>query len=154
MWLGHELDGHFGGHRQHAFAAHDDGQQVEARCVECIAAKLNGIAFNGEALHLEHVVHGEAVFQTMHATRVLGHVAADGASNLAGWIGRVVQPVLRHRFADGEVAHAALHHRSSSDGVDVEDLVELGQRQRHTHGVRHCTARQACASTACDHGHV
>ena len=127
MWLGHELDGHLGGDCQHAFAAHDHGQQVKAWRVKRIAAKLNGLAFNREALHLEHVVHGEAVFQTMHATRVLGHVATDGASYLAGRVGRVVQPELRHRFADGEVTHAALHHRGACRHIDIENLVELGQ---------------------------
>src|SRR5665647_3252936 len=45
----------------------------------------------------------------------------------------------RCRFADGQVTHAALHHGGSAERVNLDDLVELGQRQSHAHSMRHGT---------------
>ena len=104
--------------------------------------------------HLEHVVHREPVFQAVHAARVLGHVAADGAGDLAAGIGRVVKVVRCRRLADGQVAHTALHHGRAAFGVHFQNAVELGQRQRHAHGVGHGAAREARARTARHHGHL
>ena len=46
-----------------------------------------------------------------------GHIAADGAGDLAAGVGRVVQPERRCRLADRQVAHAALHHCGSGQRV-------------------------------------
>ncbi len=151
--LGDELDGHFGRHGEHALAADHGGQQVVAGHVERVAAEGDGLALGREALHLEHVVHRQAVFEAVHAARVLGHVAADGAGDLAARVGRVVEAVRRGGLADREVAHAALHDGGAADRVDLQDAVELGQRQRHAQGVRHGAARQARARAARHHGH-
>ena len=65
--FGDEFDGDFGGHRQHALAAHDQGQQIQTRCVQRGAAKGDGIAFDGEAFDLQHVVNRQAIFEAMHS---------------------------------------------------------------------------------------
>ena len=93
------------------------------------------LALDREAAHAQHVVQRQPVLQAVHAAGVLGHVAADGAGDLAGRVGRVVQAVRRGGLADRQVAHAALHDRGAADRVDLEDLVELGQRQRHAQAV-------------------
>ena len=151
--LGHQLDRHFGGHGQHALAANHHAEQVVTGRIERGAAKLDGLALDGVALDLQHVVHCQTIFEAVHAARVFGHIAADGAGDLAGRIGRVVQPVGRCGFRDGQVAHAALHGGRARSHVNVEDLVELGQRQRHAQPMGHGAARQARTSPARDHGY-
>ena len=119
--LGHQLDRDFGGDGQHAFAADHDAEQVVAGLVQRIAAELNRLTFHGEAAHLEDVVQRQAVFEAVHAAGVFGHVAANGAGDLAAGVGRVVQTVGRSRLADGQVAHAALHHGGPAALVDFQD---------------------------------
>ena len=93
-------------------------------------------------------MHGQSVFEAVHAAGVFGHIAADGAGNLTAGIGGVVQAVGGGRFADRQIAHAALHNGCAAGGVDFEDLVELGQRQRYPQRMGHGTARKPCARTA------
>ena len=126
LGLGHELDGDFGDHGQHAFAANQDGQQVKARRIERIGTKGDRLTRDGVALHLDDVVHREAVFEAVHAAGVFGHVAADGAGDLTRRIGRVIQAVGGGGLRNGEVAHTGLHHGGLGQWVDVKDLVELG----------------------------
>jgi hypothetical protein len=90
----------------------------------------------------------------VHAAGVLGDVATDGAGDLARRVGRVVQAVRRGRFADGQVAHAALHHGGPAHRVHLENAVELRQAQRDPHGVRHGATRQPGAGTTRHHRHV
>ena len=99
-------------------------------------------------------MQGQAVFEAVHATRVLGHVAAYGAGNLAAGVGRVIQAQRRGGFANGQVAHAALHPRGTADWVHRQNFVELGQAQGHAAGVRHGPAGQAGASAARHHRHA
>ena len=91
---------------------------------------------HGVALHAQHVVQRQAVLQAVHAARVLGHVAADRAGDLAARVGRVVQAVRGRGLADREVAHAALHGGRARCHVELQDAVELGQAQRHAQPVR------------------
>ena len=153
LWLGHQLDGDLGGHGQHAFAAHQHGQQVVAGGVQRIAAKFNGLAFNREALDLEHVVHRQPVLEAVHTARVFGHIAANGAGDLAGGVGGVIQVVGRGRLADGQVAHTGLDHRGAAERINLQNLVELGQAQGKAVGQGHGTARQAGARAPRHHRH-
>jgi hypothetical protein len=52
-----------------------------------IAAQHQALALDREDVHLEQVVHGQAVLQAVHATGVFGDVAADGAGDLRGRVG-------------------------------------------------------------------
>ena len=152
--LGYQLDGDFGGHGQHAFAADNNAEQVVARRVQRVAAELDFIALDGEAAHLEHVMNCQPVFEAVHAARVFSHVAAYGAGDLARRVWRVVQAQRRGRFRNSQVAHAALHHGCAAGGIHFQNLVELGQRERHAQLVRHGAARQAGARAARHHRHA
>jgi hypothetical protein len=114
-------------------------------------AELDHLALDRHAAHAQHVVHGEAVLQAVHAAGVLGHVAADGAGDLARRIGRVVQAEGRGGLADGQVAHARLHDRRARVRVKLDDAVELRQRQQHAGLVRQRAAAQPGAGAARHH---
>jgi len=108
--LGDQLHRDLCDHGQHALAADHGAQQIVAGAIQGVAAELHRLALRGEAFHLEHVVQRQPVLEAVHAARVLGDVAADGAGDLAGGIGGVIEAVGRGRLADGQVAHAALDH--------------------------------------------
>src|SRR5262249_33806554 len=97
--------------------------------------------------HGEYVVHGQAVLQAVHAARVLGDVAADGAGDLTRWIGRVAETIRRDRFRDGEIAHAGLDRRGARALVDVEDAIEPGERKRAARAVRQRSTGERRAGT-------
>ena len=128
--------------------------------------KLDRLALDREAAHAQHVVQRQAVLQAVHAAGVLGHVAADRAGDLAatgrarstGRSGAAASLMARLR-----TPHCTVAVRASA--VDLHDLVELGQRQRHAQRVRHraaatgpcrrrappparCSAWQACSTAA------
>ena len=60
-----------------------------------LAAQANDLAGRSARSPAEHVVGGHAVFQAMHAAGILRDVAADGAGDLRGRIGRVVEALMR-----------------------------------------------------------
>ena len=126
LGFGHQAHRHLGRHRQHAFATDHRGEQVVTGRVQGIGAKLDRLAPDGEAAHFEHVVDRQAVLEAMHPTRVLRHIAAYGASDLARRVGGVIQTQVSRRLTDGEVAHATLHDRRAGVGVDRDDAIELG----------------------------
>jgi hypothetical protein len=114
-------------------------------------AELDHLALDRHAAHAQHVVHGEPVLQAMHAAGVLGHIAADGAGDLARRIGRVVQAEGRGGLADREVAHARLHDRRARVRIELDDAVELRQRQQHAGLVRQRAAGKPGAGAARHH---
>ena len=67
LGLGNEFDRHLGGDGQHAFRADHQAEQVKTWRVQRVRAKLNALAGDGEAGHLDDVVQRQAVFQAMHA---------------------------------------------------------------------------------------
>ncbi|MNS60102.1 hypothetical protein D3C72_930810 [compost metagenome] len=151
--LGNQPDGDLGGDGQHALGADQRGQQVQARGVGCLGAEDHHIALHRHGAHAQHVVHGEAVLEAVHAARVLGHVAADGAGDLRGRVGCVIEIVRRGGLGDGQVAHAGLDHGGARIGIDREDALELGQRQHQPAGDGHRPAREARAGAARHHRH-
>ena len=60
----------------------------------------------------------------------------------------------RGGLGNRQVAHTGLNHGGARDGVDVLDAVELGQRERHAHGVGHGAARQARARAPRHHWNI
>ena len=82
-----------------------------------------------EAFDLHHVVQREPIFQAMHAARVFRHIAANRAGNLAARVGRVIQAMLRHGLTDGQISHTALHDGRTAVFVDLQNFIELGERQ-------------------------
>ena len=149
--LGHQLDRDFGSHCEHALGAHDQREQVIARRIERLAAEFDQLALDGAAAHTQHIVHGEAVLEAVHAARVLGYVAAHAAGDLRRGIGRIVEAVRRGRLGNGEVAHARLHPRDARHRIEREDALHLRQRQQHALAVRQRAARKAGAGAARHH---
>ena len=74
----------------------------------------------------------------MGAAAVKGDIAANGANRLAGWVGRIIQPILPHRLADVQVDHARLDNGNALLRVDSLDAIHaiqsddqpIGYRQR------------------------
>ena len=65
---------------------------------------------------------GKAVFQTVGSAGVLGHVSADGADALRGWIGRVEEAIGGDPCSEVIVDDAGLHGHALVDDADVQDL--------------------------------
>ena len=91
-----------------------------------LAAQVNYLAVHQNHLKPEQIVGGDAVFEAVHTARVLGHVPADGAGNLARGVGCVVEAVCIDCLANGEIGDARLDHRTAVRVIDLEHFVELG----------------------------
>ena len=95
---------------QQALRAGDDAEQIVAAGIEMLAADADDLAGHQHQLAAEQVVGGHAVFEAVHAAGILRHVAADGAGDLRGRIGRVVEAGLLDRLGHRQVGHARLDH--------------------------------------------
>jgi hypothetical protein len=87
----------------------------------------------------------------MHAARVLGDVAADGAGDLARRIGRVVQAEGRGDIGDRCVAHPRLHDCDARARIEPHDPHELRHGEQHAVAQRQRAARKAGAGAARHH---
>ncbi len=152
--LGQQLDGHLHHDAEQALGTGEQRQQVEAGAVQGGAAQGQAFALQGDDLHRQHVVHGQAVFQAVHATGVLGHVAADGAGDLRRGIGGVVEVVGRRGLGDGQVAHPGLDPGTAALGVHVEDAIEARHHQQHALLQWQGAAGEPGAGTARHQGYV
>ncbi|MNP24611.1 hypothetical protein D3C76_1173830 [compost metagenome] len=76
-------------------------------------------------------MHGQAVFQAMHATGIFRDVATDGAGDLRGRVRRVIQAEGCRRLGNRQIAYAGLYPRSAGGGIDVQDVVEARHHQQH-----------------------
>ncbi len=152
--FGQQLDRDLRDHREQAFAARDEGQQIVARRIERVGAEFDDVAGDEHRAHLAHVVHGESVFQAMHAAGVLRDVAADRARDLRRRIGRIKQPVRGGRLRDREVAHARLDDGRSRERIDRDDATKLRERQHDAIHGRQCAAGQARSRATRDHRHA
>ena len=148
LGLGQDADGHFGDDAEQAFRADDHAEQVEPAPFEWLAAQPDDLAVHQHQFDAQDIVGGQAVFQAVHPAGVLRHIAADGAGDLAGRIGRVVEAVAFHRLGDREVGDARLHHGDAVVVVDLEDAVELRHAEQDAVGQRQRAARQRGAGAA------
>ena len=87
----------------------------------------------------------------MHAAGILRHVAADGAGDLAGGIGGIVEPFTGDGMADRQVRYAWLHHRAAVLQIDFEDAVELAHAEQHAVAQRQRATGQRSPGAAWDH---
>ena len=133
---------------QQTFRAGHQPEQVVGLGVQVLAADPHHLAVRQHQLQPQHVVGGEAVFQAVHAARVLGDVAADRAGDLARRVGRIVEARLRDRIRDAEVGHARLRDHAAVLEVDLEDPVELAEPQHDPVGERQSAARERGAGAA------
>ena len=93
----------------------------------------------------------QAVLEAVNPTRVLSHIAADGAGNLRGGVGGVVEAMGRSRLTDGQISHARLNAGEPGQWVDGQNLIEAGQREHQASPVWRGTARKASACTSGHH---
>ena len=114
-------------------------EQVIAAGIEMLAAQPDHVAVHQHDLAAEHVVRGQSVFEAVHPAGVLRHIAADGAGDLRGRVGRVVESAMCHRLGDREIGHARLHHGDPVGEIDLADAVE--PRHAEQHAVARAAAR-------------
>ena len=107
-----------------------------------LAAEPQDLPGHQHQFAAEHIVGGDAVFEAMHAAGILRHIAADGAGDLRGRIGRVVEAGVFDRLRDREIGHARLNHGDTVVKVDLADPVELGHAEQHAVAERQRTAGQ------------
>ena len=129
----------------------DQAEEVVAGAVQVPAAEAHHLAVDHHHLDAQDIVGGEAVFQAVHAARVLRDVAADRAGDLAGGIGRVIHAAVGDRIADGEVGDAWLHHGAAVVLVDLQNAVELAEAEQDTVLKRQRAARQGRSRAARHH---
>ncbi len=116
-----------------------------------LAADADDLAGHQHDLATREVVGGHAVFEAMHAAGILRHVAADGAGDLRGRIGRVVEAGMLDSLRHREIGHARLDHGDAVGKIDLADAVELGHAEENAVGQRQCAAGQRGAGSARHH---
>ena len=121
-------------------------------CSRLGTAPLDDFAGAEHGLDAEHVVGGHAVLEAMSAAGVEGDVAADGANQRAGGVGREVQLVRcsGHRYLG--VHHARLDHGNPLGGVQPQNAGQAVERDDDAvrHGQR--ATGQTGAAPARDKG--
>ncbi|MNP15072.1 hypothetical protein D3C76_1074140 [compost metagenome] len=75
-------------------------------------------------------MHGQAVFQTVHAAGVFRDIAADRAGDLRRRVRGVVQAVGSGRLGNRQVAYAGLDAGEAADRIDLEDALEARHHQQ------------------------
>ena len=88
------------------------------------------------------------------AAGILGDVAADGAGDLRGRVGGVIQIEGRGGLGDRQVAYTGLDPGEAPFAVDFENLIEARHHQQNALLQRQCPPGQAGAGTACHHRHA
>ncbi len=152
LWLGAQLDGDLGDHRQQAFAAANEREQIVAGAVERFTAELDNLACDEHAPDSPQVVHGESVFEAVHAAGVLGDVAGDRARDLRRRIGGEIEAIRGGRLGNREIAHAGLHDRGARKWIDGDDPPEFREREHDPCRVGQRPSGQAGSRAARDDG--
>jgi hypothetical protein len=135
---------HFGDHAKKSFGACHHAHQIVARRIEMLATKTDDLAIHQNHFDAEQVVGGQTVFEAMHPAGILRHVAADGACNLAGRIGRIIEPVGLHGMGNGKIGDPGLRSDAPVCIVDVEDPVELAETEGNAVFERQSASGQRC----------
>ncbi len=131
--------------------ADEDPEQVIAAGIEMLAAQPDHIAIHQHDLAAEHVVRGQSVFEAVHPAGILRHIAADGAGDLRGGIGRIIEAAMCHCLGDGEIGHAWLNDRDPVGEIDLADAVEPRHPEQYAVAQRQRPAGQRGAGPAGDH---
>ena len=108
--LGQRHDAHegLGDDAELPLRAADQAEEIEARGIERGAADVDDFALEGDEPHPQQMVAGDAVFEAMRAAGIVGDIAAEGAGELRGRVGRIEEAVRRHRLGDREIGDAGL----------------------------------------------
>ena len=122
-------DRRLGNNAELPFRADGEAKQIVAFRVEIIAAQFDDLAIHQNHFELQYVIRGHAVFQAMRAARVHGDIAANGAGELARWIGRVEEPRLANRIRDSQIGDTRLHGCGPVREIHVQNPVHAGKAQ-------------------------
>jgi hypothetical protein len=152
--LAQDLHHNFDNHAQQAFAAGDQAQQVEPALRAGLAAHGDDLAPRKHQRHAEQVVGGEAIFEAMQAAAVFRDIAADGAGDLAGRIGGVIEALRLHGLGDVEVGDAGFDHDAAILIVDLENPLHPAHADQDAVLARQGAARQGGSGTARNDGHA
>ena len=143
-----ELDGDFGNQAEQAFRAIDECQQIVTRRVQCPGTKLKYFAVQCDHSHLHHIMYREAIFQAVNATCILRDISANGAHDLARWIGRIEQSVRSRGSRHRRICHARLHPRCARRRIDVQYFIHARQHRENAVFKRDRAARYTGTGTA------
>jgi hypothetical protein len=135
-------------HAEQAFRADEHADEIRPDVFEAVAAQLNHFAVGQHGFDAQHVIARHAILQAVHAARIEGDVAADGADRLAGRIGGIIQAVFGYGFAHVEIDHARLDDGDALLGIDVENVIQAIERDQQAIFDRQRAARQARAAAA------
>ncbi len=124
-------DGDLHHHAEQPFGAGEQRQQVEAGAVQGAGPQAQALAFQGHDVHLQQVVHGQAVLQAMHAAGVLRDIAADGAGDLRGRVRCVVQTMRGQRPGRSPGCARQAGPGRNDQRIDLEDPPETRHHQQH-----------------------
>src|SRR6266702_3135469 len=105
-------------------------------------AEPHDLARHEHQLTPEQVVGGHAVFEAVHAARILRHIAADRAGDLRGGIGRIVKAGGLDCLRDGESGDARFDDGEAVSEIDLADTIELGHAEKHAIGKGQRAARK------------
>ena len=140
--LAQDANRDLGDDREQTLRARQHPEEIVVTGVEMLAANADDFAAHQHSFDAQHVVGRHAVLEAMHATRVLGDVAADRADHLAGWIGRVIEAAGLDGLGNRQVRNARLGDDAAVGVVDVEDAVELGESEEHAVAQRQRATRE------------
>ncbi len=151
FWLLEDAHRDLGDHAEQALRPGDDAEKIVAAGIEVLAADAQDLAGHQHDLAAQEIVGGHAVLEAMHAAGVLRHVAADGAGDLGGRIGRVVEAHVLDRLRHREIGDAGLDHRHAVGEIELADALELAHSEQDAVGERERTAGERGASPARHH---
>src|SRR5204863_1580123 len=93
----------------------------------------------------EKIVRCESVFQAMQPTGIFRDIAADGASDLTRWIGRIIEAVLFNRTRDREIGDTRLGHNAATLKIDLQNSIHPRQAEQDSIAARQSPAPKRCA---------
>ena len=101
-----------------------------------LAAELHARPAREHDLDAQQIVGGEPVFEAMQPAGIFRHIAADGAGDLAGGIGRVIKAFRFHRPGDVEIGHARFGRDAAIFEIDLQDPFHAAHADQDSVGAR------------------
>ncbi len=138
LWAAHDAEHGFGGDAECAFAADEDAHEIVAGRVGHAVrrAEPDELARGKDDFAAEHMRRGEAVLETVCAAGVFGEIAADGADDLRGGVGRVEEASAANELCDLRVGDARLDRDERVFEVDGGDAVHAREADDDAAGSR------------------
>jgi len=129
-----------GDYPEEALRTGEHAEQVQPVAVQMFAAKPDYLAADQHHFDAQYIVGGEAVFQAVHPAGIFRHIAANGAGDLRGRVGRIVETLVLDCLGYGEIRHPRLHHGAAVVIVDFQHPVEFRKPKNNAVGQRQGSA--------------